>query len=66
MLDKTGTLTVGVPQISFTRTAPGVDEKEMILLAASAEQHSVHPLAVVLNSCRILRLDQSARARCPW
>ena len=49
VLDKTGTLTVGVPQISFTRTAEGVDEKEMILLAASAEQHSVHPLAVAIQ-----------------
>ena len=49
VLDKTGTLTVGVPQISFTRTKKGVDEKEMILLAASAEQHSVHPLAVAIQ-----------------
>ena len=49
VLDKTGTLTVGIPQISFTRTAKGVDEKEMILLAASAEQHSVHPLAVAIQ-----------------
>ena len=49
MLDKTGTLTVGIPQIAFTRTAQGVDEKEMILLAASAEQHSVHPLAVAIQ-----------------
>ena len=49
VLDKTGTLTVGIPQIAFTRTAAGVDEKEMILLAASAEQHSVHPLAVAIQ-----------------
>ncbi len=49
VLDKTGTLTVGVPQISFMRTAPGVEEKEMLLLAASAEQHSVHPLAVAIQ-----------------
>ncbi len=49
VLDKTGTLTVGIPQIAFTRTAQGVDEKEMILLAASAEQHSVHPLAVAIQ-----------------
>lgn len=49
VLDKTGTLTVGIPQISFMRTAKGVDEKEMILLAASAEQHSVHPLAVAIQ-----------------
>lgn len=49
VLDKTGTLTVGVPQISFMRTAPGVEGKEMLLLAASAEQHSVHPLAVAIQ-----------------
>ena len=49
VLDKTGTLTVGVPQISFLETAPGVEEKEMLLLAASAEKHSVHPLAVAIQ-----------------
>ena len=49
VLDKTGTLTVGVPQISFIKTTKGVEEKEMILLAASAEQHSVHPLAVAIQ-----------------
>ena len=49
VLDKTGTLTVGIPQISFIKTAPGVEEKEMILLASSAEQHSVHPLAVAIQ-----------------
>ena len=49
VLDKTGTLTVGIPQIAFTKTANGVEEKEMILLASSAEQHSVHPLAVAIQ-----------------
>lgn len=49
VLDKTGTLTVGIPQIAFLRTARDVEEKEMILLAASAEQHSVHPLAVAIQ-----------------
>ncbi len=49
VLDKTGTLTIGIPQISFIKTAKGVDEKEMILLAASAEEHSVHPLAVAIQ-----------------
>ncbi len=49
VLDKTGTITIGVPQVSFIRTASGVDEKEMLLLAASAEQHSVHPLAVAIR-----------------
>ena len=49
VLDKTGTLTVGSPEITFIRTATGVTEKEMILLAASAEEHSVHPLAVAIQ-----------------
>lgn len=49
VLDKTGTLTIGVPQISFVRTAPGTEEKEAVLLAASAEMHSVHPLAVAIQ-----------------
>ena len=49
VLDKTGTLTVGVPEITFIHTAAGVEEKEVILLAASAEEHSVHPLAVAIQ-----------------
>ena len=49
VLDKTGTITIGIPQISAVRTAKDVAEKEMILLAASAEMHSVHPLAVAIR-----------------
>ncbi|MBR3723382.1 MAG: heavy metal translocating P-type ATPase [Selenomonadaceae bacterium] len=49
VLDKTGTLTIGIPQIAFIKTAKDISEKEMILLAASAEKHSVHPLAVAIQ-----------------
>ena len=49
VLDKTGTITMGVPQIDHIETVEGVDDKEMILLAASAEMHSVHPLAVAVQ-----------------
>lgn len=49
VLDKTGTITMGVPQIAHIETVPGVEEKEMVLLAASAEIHSVHPLAVAIQ-----------------
>ena len=49
VLDKTGTITVGVPQVARIYTVPEVEEKEMLLLAASAEQHSVHPLAVAIH-----------------
>lgn len=50
VMDKTGTITVGEPKIIETHTAEGVCEKEMILLAASAEIHSVHPLAVAIQN----------------
>ncbi|MGP1471850.1 MAG: heavy metal translocating P-type ATPase [Schwartzia sp. (in: firmicutes)] len=49
VLDKTGTITVGIPQISAVETAQGVTEEETILLAASAEMHAVHPLAVAIQ-----------------
>lgn len=49
VLDKTGTITVGVPQISFLKTLGNTTEKEMLLLAASAEHHSVHPLSVAIK-----------------
>ena len=49
VLDKTGTITVGIPQISAVETLEGVTEEETILLAASAEMHSVHPLAVAIQ-----------------
>ena len=41
VLDKTGTITMGVPQIAHIETAKGVEEKEMILLAASAEINNI-------------------------
>ncbi|MBP2637273.1 MAG: ctpC 2 [Firmicutes bacterium] len=45
VLDKTGTITLGRPQVVAVNTAPGVSERELLLLAASAEYHSAHPLA---------------------
>ena len=49
VLDKTGTITIGVPQVSSILTVENVDEKELLLLAASAEHHSVHPLSVAIQ-----------------
>ena len=43
--DKTGTLTVGRPAVTAVRPAPGVDEAELLRLAASVERASEHPLA---------------------
>jgi Cu+-exporting ATPase len=45
VVDKTGTLTEGRPAVLDVRTAPGVDRDHMLVLAASIEQASHHPLA---------------------
>jgi len=42
--DKTGTLTVGRPEVTDLE-AFGLDERELLRLAASAEKRSEHPLA---------------------
>jgi len=49
-LDKTGTLTQGVPQVQSLHPAPGVSEEELLAWAASAEAHSGHPLAQAVVS----------------
>ncbi|HSK08897.1 MAG TPA: heavy metal translocating P-type ATPase [Vicinamibacterales bacterium] len=45
VLDKTGTITRGRPEVTDLVPAPGVGEQELLALAASAERPSEHPLA---------------------
>ncbi len=45
LLDKTGTLTAGKPQVVAVAPAPGVNEVDCLRLAAGAELPSEHPLA---------------------
>lgn len=45
LIDKTGTLTLGRPQITDVRALNGLSEDEMLAMAASAERYSEHPLA---------------------
>lgn len=45
VLDKTGTITSGHPAVAEVRPVDGIDESELLRLAASAEQFSPHPLA---------------------
>lgn len=45
VLDKTGTLTKGKPELTDIEAAPGFDESEVLRLVASAENRSEHPLA---------------------
>ncbi|MEV0639494.1 heavy metal translocating P-type ATPase [Streptomyces sp. NPDC050619] len=54
-LDKTGTLTEGTPRVTGIRplTGSGLDEGELLVLAAAAEHPSEHPLArAVVDAAR--------------
>ena len=44
VLDKTGTITRGSPELTDVIVAPGFDDDEVLRLAASAERGSEHPL----------------------
>ena len=45
VMDKTGTLTQGVPEVTDVVLADGVDEAEVLALVAAIERESEHPLA---------------------
>ncbi|MCI0598056.1 MAG: heavy metal translocating P-type ATPase [Beijerinckiaceae bacterium] len=48
VVDKTGTLTEGKPKVTAVRTFAGLDEDEVLRLAASLERASEHPLAAAI------------------
>jgi heavy metal translocating P-type ATPase len=48
LLDKTGTLTLGAPEVERVVAADGIDRDELVRLAASLDQLSAHPLAEAL------------------
>jgi Cu+-exporting ATPase len=49
VVDKTGTLTEGKPKLVTVRTSAGVEDGELLRLAASLEQASEHPLAAAIT-----------------
>jgi Cu+-exporting ATPase len=48
VVDKTGTLTEGKPQLAAVKPVPGFDEARLLQLAASLERASEHPLAAAI------------------
>jgi Cd2+/Zn2+-exporting ATPase len=58
-LDKTGTLTLGKPQVVDVITAEGLETADLLALVASVESLSDHPLA---NAIVIAADEQSARS----
>jgi len=55
VVDKTGTLTEGKPRLQAVVTANGIDEGELLRLAASLEQGSEHPLASAIVAGAVAR-----------
>lgn len=50
LVDKTGTLTLGEPQVTDVIPLNGLSRAEVLTLAASAERYSEHPLAEAVRS----------------
>jgi len=58
VVDKTGTLTLGQPEVVEVRVFKGASEDEVLSLAAGAERHSEHPLArAVLKKAESLDIE---------
>lgn len=49
LIDKTGTLTLGRPQVTRVVSLNGLGEADILHLAASAERYSEHPLAAAVR-----------------
>jgi Cd2+/Zn2+-exporting ATPase/Cu+-exporting ATPase len=58
VLDKTGTLTLGVPEVTGVHGVNGLPEEKVLLNAAIAEQHSEHPLGeAIVRAARDQKLS---------
>jgi Cd2+/Zn2+-exporting ATPase/Cu+-exporting ATPase len=55
LIDKTGTLTLGRPQLTDVIALNGLGEDELLQLAASAERYSEHPLAHAVRAAAMVK-----------
>jgi Cu2+-exporting ATPase len=62
VMDKTGTLTKGEPEVTDV-VADGIDESELLVLAASVERESEHPLAQAIVAVAENRTAEVLEAR---
>jgi Cu2+-exporting ATPase len=63
VLDKTGTLTRGEPEVVAVATADGISEEEVLEVAAAVEADSEHPLAEAIVAAARARGLQGLRAQ---
>jgi Cu+-exporting ATPase len=63
VVDKTGTLTEGRPKVVAIKTAEGIDETQMLRLAASVERSSEHPLGQAIVDAATERKIELAPVR---
>jgi Cu+-exporting ATPase len=63
VVDKTGTLTEGKPKVVAIKAAEGVDETQMLRLAASVERSSEHPLGRAIVEAAAARKIELAPVR---
>ncbi|MFE4714040.1 heavy metal translocating P-type ATPase [Paenibacillus sp. NPDC056722] len=69
--DKTGTLTEGVPQVTDFIAGEGYDERELLMVSASIENMSRHPLAEAIvrkaeEAGLVLRSVQDSKSLTGW
>lgn len=58
VLDKTGTITRGKPEVTSIKVLNGMDESDLLRIAAAAESQSEHPLALaILEAARNSEID---------
>ena len=57
LFDKTGTLTEGAHAVADVASSPGVDEDELLALAAAVEADSEHPLARAIHAYATERVE---------
>ncbi|MFI2372176.1 heavy metal translocating P-type ATPase [Streptomyces sp. NPDC018833] len=63
VMDKTGTLTKGEPEVTDVITIPGSDQDEVLRLVAAVERESEHPLAQAVVRYAEARGAAAAQAR---
>jgi len=63
LIDKTGTLTLGRPALTDILPLNGIEEREILFLAASAERNSEHPVAHAIRTAAVERGVSAAEPR---